>query len=61
MKNVNIKKLIVKAAVTFVETLAGYLVVTDGVNKAVIAGAVGSAISVVWNTVVWPALQDYLK
>lgn len=57
----NYKKLIVKALVTFVQALAGYLVVADGLNKALIAGAVGSALSVVWNTVLYPQLQTYLN
>lgn len=60
MKDVNVKKLVVKALVTFVEAAAAALLVSDGLDQAALAGAVGSALSVVWNTVVYPQLQTWL-
>lgn len=58
----NYKKLIVRVVVTFVEAAVASLVVSGGdfTNKTVVAGAIGSALSVVWNTVIYPQVQQYL-
>lgn len=58
MENVNYKKVAMRVIVTFVQAMLAYLVVADGINKAVIAGGIGSALSVVWNTVLLPVLTD---
>lgn len=60
--NINPKKLAVKVCVTFVEAAVASLAVSgwDLSNKTVLAGAVGSALSVVWNTILYPAIQQYL-
>lgn len=56
----NFKKLIIKALVTFVEAAGAALLVADGLDRAALAGAFGSALSIVWNTVIYPQLQAYL-
>lgn len=61
MKDINIKKLVIKAAVTFIQAAVAALVISDGLDKAAIAGAIGTALSLVWNTTLYPALQDYLN
>lgn len=59
----NTKKLVVKVVVTFVEAAVASLAVShwDYSNKVVLAGAIGSALSVVWNTVLYPQLQTWLN
>lgn len=58
MQNVNYKRVAMRVIVTFVQAMLAYLVVADGFNKAVVAGAIGSGLSVVWNTVLLPMLTD---
>lgn len=57
----NYKKLAVKALVTFVEAFVAAMPLADGIHKLAVAGAIGASLSVVWNTSLYPALQQYLK
>lgn len=43
------KEIVIRMLVTFVQAGLGYLVVADGINKAVIAGAIGAGLSAVYN------------
>lgn len=52
------KIVIINALITFVEAAAASLLVADGLDKAALVGAAGTALSVVWNTVVKPYLKS---
>lgn len=52
------KVIAINAAITFVEAAVAALLVSDGLDKAALAGAAGTAASVVWNTVIKPWLKS---
>ena len=52
------KVIVINALVTFVEAAGAYLLAANGLNRAALAGAAGTALSVVWNTVVKPYLKS---
>lgn len=54
----SIKVVLINALITFVEAGAAALLVSDGLSKAALAGAAGTAASVVWNTVIKPYLKS---
>ncbi len=60
MKATPTKTVITNAVVTFVQAAVAFLAVNswDYTNKTVIAGAVGSALSVVWNTIIKPWAKE---
>lgn len=57
----NLKKLLVKAAVTFGEAFAAAAPFVDGVHKLALAGAIGAGLSAAWNLVIWPWLGEFLN
>ncbi len=63
LDNINLKKLAVRVVVTFVEAAIPFLALNhwDYTNRVVIAGAVGAGLSVVWNTVFYPQVKEYLE
>lgn len=52
-----LKRVAILAAVTFVEALVASLAVAQHLDKQVIAGLIGAAASVTYNTVIKPQLD----
>lgn len=54
------KSVIINVVITFLEAASAFMAVNkwDYSNKAVLAGAIGSGVSVVWNSIIKPYLKD---